>query len=231
MSTSIFARPGAGADDDVTVLSERASIRQAGLADIPAIARITQEGPAPQDIEPEMLARATRLVLTHLAFEHGSLWVQNGPDGTIARAVAAVPAHKLTREQPAHRHGVPQLSLLGAPGAVPERDALAGPPAGPAAAMVGDLLGELRAVAPGWALAEISKAALNEEGDPALLSAALRWARAHAAEAPGPIVVLADTVPERAAAQWLGFVERRAWAADSTWWLGIDPESTQLVVA
>lgn len=215
------------------LLPARASIRLAGLTDIPAIARITQEGPQPTGVEPEMLARATRLVLTHLAFEHGSLWVQNGPDGSIARAVAAVPARAASRGHMLRRDIFPDLGDLAArPRAVEvaSRTEHADPrvqQADPG----GGLRAALVSVAPSWILAEVSRASLNESGDPALLSAALRWTRGQIGTIPGPIVVLADTEPERAAAQWLGFVEPRGGAGGSAWWLGLDPESVDVIVA
>lgn len=211
MATSIFERAGAGAGD-VTRPTARPDIRMAGIGDITAIARITQEGPQPSNVEPELLARATRLVLTHLAFEHGSLWVERAADGSIVRAVAAVPGAELSRAQILRRDVVPQLG-----GARVTRPPSAGSPKG--------FRAELIALSPAWILAEISKEWMNESGDPALLAAALRWTRGQTDRAPGPIAVLADTAAERAAAQWLGFVERRAWGPGSAWWLGVDPES------
>lgn len=211
MATSISERAGTDADDLTTNPSPRASIRMAGIADITAIARITQEGPQPTDVEPEMLARTTRLVLTHLAFEHGSLWVENGPDGAIVRAVAAVPGLEVSRTELMRRDVVPQvtahlqLPTFPAPGQEHQGFRAA-----------------VSAVGPAWILAEISKASLNETGDPALLAAALAWTREQADRVPGPVVVLADTGPERAAAQRLGFVERRATNPRSDWWIGVE---------
>src|ERR1035437_9748778 len=62
--------------DLVPIPSGQPCIRRAGLADVPAIARITGEGPAPVGIEPAVMSRATRLLLTHVALEHGALSVE-----------------------------------------------------------------------------------------------------------------------------------------------------------
>lgn len=82
-------------------------------------------------------------------------------------------------------------------------------------------LAELKAVDPAWVLSEISKTSPHRLGDPALLGAALQWARPQSDSARDPVMVLADSVHERAAAESLGFVERRTWGRRWTWWLGV----------
>jgi len=193
--------------DIVRASSARSSIRMAGLADIPGIARITREGPRPAGIEPAVVSRATRLLLTHVAFEHGALWVEQVDDGPILCAVTAIPAAQLPPQHDVLRDVIREL---GRP---------ATPPPTPVVGYDRVLLAELTSVRPAWLLIEISKASQNRRGDPALLSAALQWARAHTAPAHGPVMVLTDTMPERTAAQRLGFVERRTW--DRRWWLGV----------
>lgn len=194
--------------DVVPVPGRGSSIRMAGLADIPAIARITQEGPQLAGIEPEVMSRATRLLLTLVAFEHGALWVEQAQDGPITRAVIAIPAGQLPPRQSVLRDVANQLGE-----AVP-------PPA--AAALLGQaLLADLKAVGPAWVLMEISKASPHRRGDPALLGAALQWARTRSDPGRDPVMVLADTLPERAAAESLGFVEHRTWGYGWPWWLGV----------
>jgi hypothetical protein len=188
------------------------SIRMAGLSDIPAIALITQEGPQPVGIEPAVMSRATRLLLTHVAFEHGVLWVEQA-GGSIVRAVTAIPAGQLPRRHTVLRHLNRQLG---------------GPATGQMMAGFGqDLLAELTSVESCWLLVEISKASQNKLGDPALLGTALSWARLQSEPAGDPVLVLTDTLPERMAAQSLGFVERRTGGLSWPWWLGVaGPEAS-----
>lgn len=185
------------------------SIRLAGLADIPAIARITREGPQPAGIEPAAMSRATRLLLTHVAFEHGAMWVEQVDDGPITRAATAIPVRQLSPQHSALRNVIRQLG----------RPAV--PPPVPVFGFGEVLLAELKSVEPVWLLIEISKASQNPMGDPALLRAALDWARAHSEPARDPVMVLTDTMPERRAAEILGFVERRTWGRRWPWWLGV----------
>jgi hypothetical protein len=179
------------------------------LADVPAIARITGEGPAPVGIEPAVMSRATRLLLTHVAFEHGALWVEQVDGGPISRAVTAIPAGRL-------QHSVLRdvIRQVGRP---------ATPPPMPVFGFgFGEvLLAEVKAVKPVWLLIEISKASQNQLGDPGLLGVALVWAREHSEPERDPVMVLTDTIPERRAAQSLGFVERRTWGRHWPWWLGV----------
>jgi hypothetical protein len=192
---------------DLDAPSDSSSIRMAGLADIPAIERITQEGP-PAGIEPEVMSRATRLLLTLVAFEHGALWVEQAHDGSILRAVTAVPAGQLPPQRSLMRDVAQQLGVA----AIPL----------PAAAKLGQaFLAELRAVEPAWVLIEISKRSSHRSGEPALLGVALEWARAQSDPERDPVMVLADSMPERAAAESLGFVERRTWGYGWPWWLGV----------
>ena len=187
----------------------RLSIRPAGLADIPAIARITQEGPQPSVIETSVMSRATRLLLTHVAFEHGALWVEQPDEGPIARAVTAIPAGELLSQHSVLRD---VIRRLGRPVA---------PPPVPVFGFGEVLLAELKLVRPVWLLTEISKPSQNVSGDPALLGTALRWAREHSEAAGEPVMVLTDTMPERRAAESLGFVERRTWGRRWPWWVGV----------
>jgi hypothetical protein len=191
--------------------SARSSIRLAGLADIPAIARITREGPQPLGVEPAAMWRTTRLLLTHVAFEHGSLWVEQANDGPITRAVTAIPAGQVSAQQSQLRNVIRQL---GRPAA---------PPPVPVFGFGEVLLAELRSVKPAWLLIEISKSSQNPLGDPALLEAALHWAHENSEPARDPVMVLTDTMPERRAAESLGFVERRTWGRRWPWWLGVAP--------
>src|SRR5450631_1603106 len=187
------------------------SVRMAGLADIPAIARITQEGPQPELIEPAVMSRATRLLLTHVAFEHGALWVEQVGDGPITRAVTAIPAGELLSPHSMLRD---VIRRLGRPAA---------PPPVPVFGFGEVLLAELKLVRPAWLLIEVSKPSQNPLGSPALLEAALVWARESSEPAPAPVMVLTDTMPERRAAESLGFVERRTWGRRWPWWLGVAP--------
>jgi hypothetical protein len=209
----VGAQPGLNENaltpDVVPLPTTRASIRMAGLADIPGIARITQEGPPPAVIEAARMSRATRLLLTHVAFEHGALWVEQVDGGPIIRAVTAVPAGQLSESNSGLRE---VIRRLGRPAA---------PPPVPVFGFGEVLLAELKLVRPVWLLIEISKASQNRTGDPALLGAALKWAREHSEPARDPVMVLTDTMPERRAAESLGFVERRTWGRRWPWWLGV----------
>lgn len=214
------ARSGELSQPDVAPTpSGRSSIRLAGLADIPAIARITREGPQRSDIEPAVMSRATRLLLTHVAFEHGALWVEQVDGGPIIRAVTAIPARQLWQQHSVLRD---VIRKIGRPVA---------PPAVPVFGFGEVLLAELKSVKAVWLLIEISKASQNRMGDPALLGAALQWAREHSEPALEPVVVLTDTMPERAAAESLGFVERRTWGRHWPWWLGVVTPMALMFVA
>lgn len=191
----------------------RVTIRQAGLADVPAIARITQEGPPPEDIEPEVMSQATRVLLTLVAFEHGALWVEQAVDGAILRAVTAIPASQLPPRPAVLRDLAHELGI--------------NPPHRSAAVGLGKaLLAELTAIAPGWVLIELSKALPTRTADPALLGAALAWTRRQPRPMSAPVMVLADSFLEREAAVELGFVEHRAWGHGWPWWLGVAPAVT-----
>jgi FXSXX-COOH protein len=181
----------------------------ANLADIPAIARITREGPQPAVIEAAVMSRNTRLLLTHVAFEHGALWVEELDDGPIVRAVTAIPARELAGPHSVLRE---VIRRLGRPAA---------PPPIPVFGFGEVLLAELKSVKPVWLLIEISRESHHTMGDPALLAAALDWAREHSVPARDPVMVLTDTMPERRAAESLGFVERRTWGRRWPWWLGV----------
>jgi hypothetical protein len=207
LDTGSAARPSAPASG--------LSIRMAGIEDIPAVARITQEGPLRTDADPEVAARATRLLLTHVAFERGALWVEHATDGRIARAVAVVPGARLSPWEPVGRVVAPDLARI-APVVPPGPD-------------VGRVFRtELAAVAPRWVLSEISRGSLARPGPPTLLEAALRWARAQPGSGNGPIAVVADTEAERETAETLGFIERWKGDAPPGWWLGVDTESVEL---
>ncbi|MGV8967544.1 MAG: hypothetical protein ACOH2F_14855 [Cellulomonas sp.] len=211
-----LAVPRTSTDDDPGVPgSEQVEIRLARLADIPAIARITQEGPPPEDIEPEVMSQATRMLLTLVAYEHGALWVEAVVAGPIVRAVIAIPACELPPRPAVMRDLANEMGILVAPHK--------------AAAGIGKaFLAELAAIAPDWVLIEISKSAPRRAADPALLGAALAWARNQPAPADGagPVIVLADSFVEREVAVKLGFVEHRTWGHGWPWWLGVAPAAT-----
>ena len=219
MTTSILpsaylgARSGDGESpgmpEPVQSPAEAPSIRMAGLADIPGIARITTEGPQPEVGDTAVMSTATRLLLTNVAFEHGALWLEEVDDGPVARAVIAVPAGELLSQHSLLRDAIRRL---GRPAA---------PPPLPVFGFGEVLLAELKLVRPVWLLIEISKPSQNLTGDPALLDAALQWARGRSGAAGEPVMVLTDTMPERRAAERLGFVERRTWGRHWPWWLGV----------
>ena len=102
---SVCARLGGNGEkylpDVVPTSPVPSSIRMAGLADIPGIERITREEPQPAGIEPAAMSRAKRLLLTHVAFEHGALWVEQVDDEPITRAAAAIPAGQLLAQHSA----------------------------------------------------------------------------------------------------------------------------------
>lgn len=207
--------------DSPAVLSP--TIRLAGVEDIAAVARITQEGPPRPDVDPEVLARTTRLLLANIALERGSLWVEAAPDGRIARAVAAVPGTEKSSWLLPGRDAILRLEGL-------EGRAMAAPvEAGAGRA----LLAELTAIGPCWVLSEISKVPVPPDRHTELLTAALRWADAQPRRGDGPVVVVADCEAERDAAVAAGFVERRSWGAaretvrdvawddaGTGWWIG-----------
>ena len=155
------------------------------------------------------MSRATRLLLTHVAFEHGAIWVEQLDNGPILRAVTAIPTRELTGPHSA-LHDV--IRRLGRPTT---------PPPVPVFGFGEVLLAELKSVRPVWLLIEISRESQNLDGDPALLAASLKWAREGSESALDPVMVLADTMPERRAAESLGFVERRTWGRRWPWWLGV----------
>jgi len=133
------------------------SIRLAGLVDIPAIARITWEGPQPAGIEPAAMSRATRLFLTHVAFEHGALWVEQVGDGPIIRAAAAVPAEQVLAQRPVLRTVIRALGRSTVP------------PSAPVFGFGEVFLAELMSVKPVWLLIEFSKALQGRMGESASL--------------------------------------------------------------
>ena len=210
-----FLEDPSGADQDlrtrepVRSTTGLPSIRMAGLADIPGIAQITREGPRPAGVETAVMSRATRLLLTHVAFEHGALWVEQMEGEPIARAVTAIPAGELLSSHSVLRDAIRRL---GRPVA---------PPPVPVFGFGEVLLAELKLVRPTWLLIEISKPCQNLTGDPALLAAALQWASDQSGHAGDPVMVLTDTMPERRAAESLGFAERRTWGRRWPWWLGV----------
>ncbi|WP_407343770.1 hypothetical protein [Pengzhenrongella phosphoraccumulans] len=193
----------------------RVEIRLARLADIPAIARITQEGPPPEDIEPEVMSQATRMLLTLVAYEHGALWIEEVVDGPILRAVIAIPACELPPRPAVMRDLATEMGILAAPHKA-------------AAGLGKAFLAELAAIAPAWVLIEISKAAPRRTADPALLGAALAWTRAQPTPdaTRAPVIVLADSFLEREVAVQLGFLEHRTWGHGWPWWLGVAPAAT-----
>ncbi|CAN5440172.1 hypothetical protein BH11ACT1_BH11ACT1_01040 [soil metagenome] len=208
MPLPLEARPTSGP----AVSTPQREIRQAAIEDIPAVARITHEGPLRTDLDPESAARATRLLLTHIAFERGALWVEDGADGRIARAVAVVPGGQMSPWETAGRVVAPDLARVASM-------ADAGRP----------LRTDLAAVAPRWVLSEISAGPLERPGPPTLLAAALGWARAEPGWRHGPIAVVADTEAERWAAEQLGFTEAWTGGPPPGWWLGVDADPAEAV--
>ena len=130
-------------------------------------------------------------------------------DEPIARAVTAIPAGELLSAHSGLREAIRRL---GRPAA---------PPPVPVFGFGEVLLAEVKLVRPVWLLIEISKPSQNLTGDPALLGAALDWARGRSGASGDPVMVLTDTMPERRAAERLGFVERRTWGRRWPWWLGV----------
>lgn len=183
-------------------------IRMAGVADIPAIARIADEGPQPVGVEPEVMSRAARLFLTHIAFEHGALWVEQASTGQITRAVTVIPASRIPPQQTVLRDMSRQL---GGPSTLATARAW----------FNAAFLAELRFVEPQWVLSEISKSTPPRWGDAALLGAAMGWARAQPRSGRVPDMVLADSAHERAAARSLGFVEHPVRSGVCAWWIGV----------
>ena len=187
------------------------TIRLAGIGDITAIARITHEGPPRSDLDPELVARTNRLLLTHVAFTEGALWVEHGPDGVITRAVAVIPGANVTPWQAIGRVVGPDLAAVA--------------PMPPGDAEVGRALeAELVAAGPAWVMSEISRAPSPRQSQAALLGAALDWARreqaGHGGGDEGAVVVVADSEPEAQAARSLGFVELPGPGAHPGWWIG-----------
>ena len=216
-----FLDAPSGADGSVRIVgpvlsaTRSPSIRRAGLTDIPGIAQITQEGSRSAGVETAAMSRATRLLLTHVAFEHGALWVEQVEGAPIARAVTAIPVGELLSSHSVLRD---VIRRLGRPVA---------PPPVPVFGFGEVLLAELKLVRPTWLLIEISKPSQNLTGDPGLLGAALQWAGDQSVPAGDPVMVLTDTMPERRAAESLGFVERRTWGRRWPWWLGVTAPVTR----
>jgi len=78
------------------------SVRRAELIDVPAVARLLG-APVPAEwrsgtgLSDQALTSATRLILTHVALEHGEFWVAVDPSGPVRAAVVLLP--------PGHRSG------------------------------------------------------------------------------------------------------------------------------
>jgi hypothetical protein len=81
------------------------------------------------------------------------------------------------------------------------------------------LLAEVKSVKPVWLLIEISNASQNRMGILPYLARRCSG-RGSTRTLRFPVMVLTDTMPERRAAENLGFVERRTWGRRWPWWLG-----------
>ncbi len=73
------------------------TVRRAELIDVPAVARLLGAPPMATEwqggapISDQTLTSATRLVLTHVALEHGEFWVAVDPGNRVRAAVVLLP--------------------------------------------------------------------------------------------------------------------------------------------
>jgi len=194
-----------------------ASVRRAGVADIPAISRLARD--ASTD-EPEATSRARRLLLTHVALEHGALWIESLPDELAPRrAITAIPGRspgpgadgKPSRpvlEQILRRFEVSSAAVV----------SQSEPDAG--------LLSALEAIDADWIISEITRAPAPDETGPELLATALRWAQAHGRAPLERVAVLAASDAERVAAVSLRVTRFAESTSTDSWWLGVTATGT-----
>ncbi len=183
-------------------------VLQAGLADIPAIARLAKDAaPGP---EPATVARARRLLLAHVAFEHGALFVQHDAAGVLHAAVSVIPGGTDTISR-AVMSGILRTFenvLTGDQTSLRDRD---------------EVRAALQAAHPAWIISPIAAATAGaESGGGKLLTTAVRWASDHSAPS-SPLAVLADCETDRETAEWMGFIEHRISRLRSPWWFAIRP--------
>lgn len=143
-----------------------AGVHSASLADVPAIARLATVV-RPREVEPAQVARARRLLLTHVTFEYGALWVEHDEHGTLTRAAAAIPGGSQALSRPV-LSGI--LRLFEEPVV-----------SGSALALGDDVLRAIDAAAPTWILAQITMTGHHHRAeDTALLTTAVTWAAGRA---------------------------------------------------
>lgn len=180
-------------------------VRPAGVADIAGIARLATATRGRAD-EPHRVSRARRLLLTHVAFEHGALWVEHDPDGTLTRSAAAIPGSPRSLSPPV-LGGI--LRLFDDPVV-----------SGSELALGHDIRSAIESAAPTWILAQIaSDGHPYEPEDTALLAAAVAWAVGDSPLA--PMAVLADSPEQRAQAERLDFTDGRVSQSGADLWLGV----------
>lgn len=193
--------------------ADRHSVRRADLADIPRIARLARATVHGRH-EPENLSQARRLLLTHIAFEHGALWVERDEDGIERRAMAAVPAHP-----PAGDVGSPSRQVLTQ---ILRGFQEAGRLLGPDGAVGFQEVLESKGTA--WILCDIPTSTENREpSGEGLFCAALDWAEAHTDLRTDGLAVLTASPSRRHHAQVQGFVAQHVSHLDTPWWLGMRP--------
>jgi hypothetical protein len=186
-------------------------MRLGGLRDVPAIARLaslTRSDPT----EPVRIAQARRLLLAHVAFEHGALWVEHDVDGILTRAATAIPGGRDVISGPV-LNGILrsfQPPTVGGADPTPARD---------------EVLAAIAAAAPTWILAQLTAGGHHPwPGDTAMLATAVDWATGHTPDA--TLAVLAVTANERAQAERLGFGQGQQIRYRGEWWLGLRPPAT-----
>ena len=183
-----------------------ARIRRGGLRDVPAIARLATH-PRSGAAEPARIIQARRLLLAHVAFEHGALWVEHDLEGALTRAATAIPAGGDAISRPV-LNGILRAFQ---------------PPALYATRSEPDLDEDLAAIAanaPTWILAQMTATSDHQRGDDtALLATAVAWATRDQAEA--TLVVLAAATNERIQAERLNFRECQQTRPRGDWWLGL----------
>ena len=185
-------------------------VRRGGLRDVPAIARLAVHTRAAA--EPAKITQARRLLLAHVAFEHGALWVEHDADGTLTRAATAIPAggHAISRSV---LNGILRAFQQPAVGHSRHRPDL------------DEGLAAIAAAAPTWSLAQMAATGHHQRADDtALLATAVDWATGHQAEA--TLMLLAATANERLQAERLGFCTCRQMRPRGDWWWGLRRSTT-----
>ncbi len=206
--TTNTTRPGSTRLREPTGASSARSarVRRGGLRDVPAIARLatyTRSGAA----EPARITQARRLLLAHVAFEGGALWVEHDADGILTRAATAIPAGGDAISRPV-LNGI--LRAFQPPALYATRSELD----------LDEDLAAIAATAPSWILAQMTATSHHQRGDDtALLATAVEWATADEAEA--TLVVLVAAANERIQAERLDFRGCQQTRPRGDWWLGL----------